>query len=182
MALTVDGSVNTLIGKLVRDSDSAAGAPSATGVSVLFKGLLPTMCHKVRVNWNALTAAAATQSIVRLTLPAGFVLQRVIAEVVTAFAGTSVTDVDCEVGILGGDTDAFMKTVDIDTAALIKGQVIADFGVNLVDATRADVTVTANEFAAQPVDALFTAAGANVSAMTSGTIDFYLIGHQLPLS
>lgn len=182
MSLSLDGDTKaTLVGKIVTASATAAGAPSATGVSVLHTGVASAFqIHKVRVGYTAMTAAAATQAIDLWTLPAGFVLQRVICKTNTVWAGTAITDVDVEVGITGGDVDAFMKSVDIDTAATVGGDVIAEVGVNLVDATRADVTVSSNAFATQVVSALFTAAGANVNAMTAGSTDFYLIGYQLP--
>lgn len=181
MSLDVDGDVNTLRGKLVTSSATASGAPSATGVQVLYTGLNPVQCHKVRLNYNAMTAAAATQDVTLWTLPAGFVLQRIIAETVTAWAGTGVTDVDVTVGSSAGGNQ-YLLSFDVDTAAIIAGDVVAEIGAGLVDATRADVTVSANEFAATTLQCRVTAAGANVNAMTAGTLDFYIIGYQLPLT
>lgn len=184
MALSVDGvadkAVNVLSGKIVTDAATAGGAPTATGVSVLYRGEVPLQLHKVRVDWSAFTAAATTQDITLWTLPAGFVLQRIIAEVVTVFAGGAVSDADITVGSSAGGNQ-FLLSFDVDTAAIIAGDVVAEIGAGLVDATRADVGVTANEFAAVTLQLRMTTVGANVNALTSGTVDFYVIGHQLPI-
>lgn len=182
MSIRVDGDGRTVSTDLRLEGTNVTGAPTATGVTALETGLLRTVVHKVRLDWRALAASAAgaTADLTLWTLPAGFVLQRVLADVTTVFAGPSVTDVDVTVGSSAGGNQ-FMVTFDVDTAAIVAGQVVAGIGAGLVDATRADVTVTSNAFAATTLQCRFTAAGADANVMTSGEMNFYIIGCQLPV-
>lgn len=184
MGLTVDGvgdgAINTLSGKLVTSSTQATGAPTGTGINALFTGLNPMQLHKVRVTYAALTDADTEQTLVLWSLPAGFVVQRVIVEIVTLFAGT-FNDLDMVIGV-AGTTNKFIASCDMETAAIISGDVIAEVGAGLTDATLADVAVTSNEFVAVDVIATVTAGSSTLSTATAGVADIYIMGWQLPLN
>lgn len=181
MSLRIDGDGLTAATDLRLEGASLVGTPpTGTGISTLAKGVLPTICHKVRVDYNACTAAATTQDMTLWTAPAGFVVERVIGKVNTVFAGTAITDVDITVGHTAGGAE-YLVSFDADTAALLVGDVVAEIGAGLVDATRADVKVTSNAFVATTIQCRFTTVGGNLAAMTSGQVDFWIIGKQLPL-
>lgn len=181
MSLRLDGDTRTVTTDLRQEGSTKVGtAPTATGVSVIDSGVLVHMCHKVRVDYTAVTGFAATTGDVTLwTAPAGFVVERVIAKVNTLWAGTSITDVDVTVGNSAGGNQ-YLLSFDVDTAAVLAGDVVAEIGAGLVDSTRADVSVTSNAFVATTIQCRFTSVGANLANMTAGQIDFWIIGKQLP--
>lgn len=122
--------------------------------------------HLVKVVSTDLTAAATTQTLPILpasgTLPAGTIVECIGHRCVTAFAGTSITAVTLQVGD-GSDTDRLC------TAAL--DDLIA------TGYTAVPRSVTTQPFAfgsADAVDALFTATGANLSALTAGEVHILL--------
>jgi hypothetical protein len=122
--------------------------------------------HIVKVDRFDLTAAATTQTLPILpavgNLPAGTIVECIGHRVVTAFAGPSITAVTLQVGD-GGDTDRLC------TAAL--DDLIA------VGFTAVPRSVTTQPFclaAADAVDALFTATGANLSVLTAGEVHILL--------
>lgn len=182
MSVRTDGDSKTAATDLRLEGTVVSGAPTGTGIVVRETGLLRTVVHKVTLTWRALAAAAAgtTADFTLWTLPAGFVLQRVIADVTTVFAGPSISDVDVTVGSSAGGNQ-FLLSFDVDTAAIVAGDVVAEIGAGLVDATRADVTVTSNAFAATTLQCRVTTVGADVNVATSGEMDVYIIGCQLPV-
>lgn len=180
MSLRVDGDGVTAATGLKIEGAAAGTAPTATGVTVMSSGSVTHMCHKVRVGFNAVTGfAALTGDVTLWTAPAGAVIERVFARVNTLWAGASITDVDITVGNSAGGNQ-YLLSFDIDTAALLVGDVVAEIGAGLVDATRADTAVTANAFVATTVQCRFTSVGANLSAMTAGELDVWILYKQLP--
>lgn len=180
MSLRQDGDSRVVASDLRLEGATKVGTPpTGTGISTLETGVMPTICHKVRVDFNACTAAATTQDMTLWTAPAGFIVERVLAKVNTVFAGAAITDVDVTVGSSAGGAE-YLASFDVDTAAVLAGDVIAEVGAGLTDATRADVKVTANAFVATTIQCRFTSVGANLSAMTSGQVDIWIIGKQLP--
>lgn len=124
--------------------------------------------HVVKLTYADLTDTAATTKTVPIlpaasgTLPAGTVVECLGHRCVTAFAGTSITAVTLQVGD-GGDTDRLC------TAAL-DDLIAAGY-------TAVPRSVTTQPFAfasADTVDALFTATGANLSALTAGEVHIFL--------
>jgi len=181
MSLRIDGDSRTVVTDLRQESAAKVGtAPTGTGVTVIESGVLTHMCHKVRVNYTAFASTAALTGDVTLwTTPAGFIVERVLAKVNTAFTGGAISDCDVTVGNSAGGAQ-YLLTFDVDTAALLVGDVVAEIGAGLVDSTRADTAVTSNAFVATTIQARFTSVTANLNALTAGQMDVWIIGKQLP--
>lgn len=180
MSLRLDGDSRVVATDLRLEGSVVDGAPSATGVTVLEKGAVRHLCHVVKVDYTAVNGTAGTTADVTLwTLPAGFLLQRVIVDVTTVFAGGSISDCDVTVGSSAGGNQ-YLLSFDVDTAAIVAGDVVAEIGAGLVDATRADLTVSSNAMAATTLQCRFTSAGANLTDLTGGSMRVYIIGVQLP--
>lgn len=181
MSLRLDGDGKTVSTDLRLESVAVVGTPpSATGVTALETGVVRHMCHKVRVDYTALTGfAALTGDVTLWTLPAGAVIERVLAKVNTTFTGGAITDCDVTVGNSAGGAQ-YLASFDVDTAAVLAGDVVAEIGAGLVDASRADVNVSSNAFVATTVQCRFTSVGANLSALTAGQMDVWILYKQLP--
>jgi len=181
MSLRADGDTRTVATDLRLEGSAKVGtAPSATGVIPLHTGVVSMLCHKVSVDFNAASAAATTKDVTLWSPPAGFIVKRVLAKVNTTFNGGAVSDCDVTVGRSAGGAE-YLASFDVDTAAVLAGGVIAEVGTQLKDATLADVEISANAFVASTIQCRFTSVGANLNALTSGQMDVYIIGLQLPL-
>lgn len=180
MSFRVDGDGTLAVTGLKTEGVAAGTAPTGTGVSVISSGTVTQMCHKVRVSYTAFAATAALTGDVTLwTAPAGAVIRRVFAKVNTLWAGGAISDVDVTVGNSAGGNQ-YLLTFDVDTAALLVGDVVAEIGAGLVSATLADTAVTSNAFVATTIQARFTSVGANLSALTAGELDVWIMYDQLP--
>lgn len=182
MSLRLDGDTKTVATDLRLEGATAVGtAPTATGVTVEHQGVAVSLCHKVRVNYTALTGFAATTGDVTLwTLPKGTIVERVIAKINTTFTGGAVSDCDFTIGRSAGGAE-YLASFDVDTAAIMAGSVIAEVGTQLKNATLADVAVTSNAFdATTTVQMRATSVGANLSALTAGQMDVWIIVKALP--
>lgn len=115
--------------------------------------------HLVKVKYTDLTAAATTQTLALLSLRAGHMVKSVYARVKTAFAGPSISAATVQVGD-GSDTDR----------NLAAGSVFAAGYLSIQPATTGPSTFAA----ADTLDALFTATGANWSVGTAGEVWFFI--------
>lgn len=116
--------------------------------------------QKVTIPYTALQTAALSNTLTLFTKPAGSVIQGLIIKHSVAFAGTSITAVKAQIGILG-DAGRFIDQFDIFQAASDSandnwmgqylGSISASVGIPLT----------------------VTAVGANLSALSAGSIDVY---------
>jgi hypothetical protein len=124
--------------------------------------------HVVRVVHTDLTGTAALTKTQQLlpetsgsTLPIGTMYEVVGIRVSTAFVGPSVSSLTLQVGD-GGDTDR------VFTAAMASLLTAAYYPAT-------NLTTAPGQFtAADTIDGLFTAVGANLSVLTAGVVDIYL--------
>lgn len=129
--------------------------------------------HVVKITYADLAGTAATTKTMPIlpgasgNLPEGTLVRCLGHRVVTAFVGASITALTLQVGD-GGDTDRLC------TAALDD---LLTVGTTAVPAS---VTTQPYSFAADDtVDALFTATGANLSALTAGEVHIFLQAKDL---
>lgn len=125
--------------------------------------------HRLTIKYTDLTDTAATSLTTAIfpetdstTFPIGCQVQVLGCKVSTAFAGGAVSALTLKIGD-GGDDDRYMTTTygDLFTATH--------------RAIPAGVTTQPYVYAAaDTVDAIFTATGANLTALTAGQVDIYL--------
>lgn len=115
---------------------------------------------KVTMTFAQFQAASTSESVAAFSIPAGNILSNVIIKHSIAFSGTSITDVNAQLGPSGvpdqiiGDFDVFQSVSD---AAF--DNVIAGFIGSFANPT--------------PILLKLTSAGANLSALTVGSVDIY---------
>lgn len=116
---------------------------------------------KYTIPYTDLAAVAATSATLTLfTLPQGAIVLATRLKHTVAFAGPSITDMSCVVGI-AGTTNLYAADLDIDAA-------VADTTLN-----QAGVPAAAGH-AAVAVIMTIGSTGANLSVLTAGSVDFYI--------
>jgi hypothetical protein len=123
--------------------------------------------HRLTILYTDLSSTAATSLTTQIlpvtastTLPADTLIDVMLVNVVTAFVGTSISALTLKLGD-GSDDDRFL------TAAL----------TDLLTATSRGVRLSTGNYcftAADTVDGIFTATGANLTALTAGQVDIWL--------
>lgn len=176
MSVQIDGDLYTNVTDLrfVAPSVSIGTPPSATGVIVMATGVVRRLIHKVKVTQPALTAAATTQDITLWTTPAKCKVERIIAQVNTAFTGGSVSAMTITAGNSAGGNQYLLST-SVFSGTPVIGGAVASMGAAVLSATLADYSATA-----LTVQARFTATTANLSTLTAGDMDFYIEYSVLP--
>jgi hypothetical protein len=124
-------------------------------------------CNKYTVGEAALTAAALTQSISLFTLPDRAKVTGVTIKHSTAFSGPSITAVNVSLGQASGSATAYTATHDIFQT--VSNTAMLDDGGHY-----------SASFASHGINANFTSVGANLSAMTAGSVDIWVCTVQLP--
>lgn len=122
---------------------------------------------KYTVGYAALQTAALTNTVELLSLPAKGVLEAIIMKHSTAFAGTSITDVKLSVGTVS-EADRFLESFDVDSA-------VADG--NFAESVMAELLSFSG---ATSVKLKATAVGANLSALSAGSVDIWVKTSTLP--
>ena len=118
-------------------------------------------------SYTDVKAASTTNTITLFPLPAK---SKVIAGTVkasVAFSGGAISAVTMSIGGTVSVTD-FMTAFDIQQA--VGDTVYSDMTANTSGGT----------MAAQTVSAVFTSVGANLSALTQGTVEIWVLWSQLP--
>jgi hypothetical protein len=123
---------------------------------------------KVTIGFAALSAAAATNTVTLLTLTARVIVCGLAIKHTTAFTGTGLTALTCTVGDSNNTTTfysdtPFSLTQAVSNTAFLISNVLA-----------------AASFAGGTVQATFTSTGANLSALTAGSVDFLISVATLP--
>lgn len=134
------------------------------------------LSHKVTLEYTDLNDTAATTKTLQVlnSLAAGHRVSCGAYRVLTAFAGTSITVLTLDVGydLASGtdDPDAYLDAIDLLTAASgdANGAVFATLRTGHVNNVSMDI------------EALVTATGANLTALTQGKVEFYLGLEKLP--
>lgn len=127
--------------------------------------------HKITVSYTDIQTAATTKTLAIFPDPTsststlvGLSVAVLSINVTTAFAGTSITALTLAIGD-GNDTDRLCTTAcqDADLLTAAGTSVLGRF-----------ITAPYTYNSADTVDALFTATGANTSALTAGSVDIYV--------
>lgn len=139
--------------------DGTWATPSGTGTNV------PT-CTKYTVPYTSVQTAATTNSVTLFTLPAQGKITGLTIKHSTAFAGTSITAVTASVG-KSGSTSAYAAAFNILQA--VSSTAFQDDGGHF-----------SADFASHAVTATFTSTGANLSALTAGSVDIWACTVTLP--
>lgn len=148
-------------------------APVGTGISVNRLSALRTVLHSVTIAETALTDADTSQAIDIWTVPAKTRVVRIIADVTAAFTGGGNTACTLQVGVSGGDTDAYLKAFDCFSGAVTKGLVYADLGVAL-DPASTGVAAFPDFTGAKAIAAQWDSTTGTVAGFTAGSVTFWI--------
>lgn len=146
---------------------------SGTGITTNVSSALRHLFHKITVTEAALTDADTSQAVTIWTAPAKARILRIVADVTTAFTGGGVTACTLQVGIAGGDADAYIVASDVFSGAVTLGDVEADLGTALSNAGTG-VGAYPNWGGTKAIAAQFDTVTANVADLTAGSVTFYI--------
>lgn len=146
---------------------------SGTGITAGTPSALRTVLHKVTVTEAALTDEDTSQAVTIWTVPAKTRILRVVADVTAAFTGGGNTACTLQVGISGGDADAYLAAFDCFSGATTKGLVEADLGVALGNGG-SGVGAFPDFTGAKAIDAQFDSTTGTVAGLTAGSVTFYI--------
>lgn len=120
------------------------------------------------ISANELTAAATTQTIEAISLPAYAIVKNVTYYLDTEFDGGATSELTIQIGD-GTDPNGYItaQSVHADATAVVSS--VVD-GAYLNDSTTANVVNGKQYASADTLDVLFTATGANVSVLTAGQL------------
>lgn len=122
--------------------------------------ITPNTPTKVTKAYTDFSTAALSNSIVALTIAAGSILKSITVKHSTAFAGTSITAATLSVG-LTGDHSKFVSEFDVFQSVANTTFEIEQIGYIGSFGATTDIYVT------------LTSVGANLSALTAGSVDIY---------
>ncbi len=151
---------------LVSDSSGVGGVSAVTAAQLLS---MPVWT-KYTVTHTAMQAAALTNNITLLTLPAKTMIHRVVIKQSTAFAGTLISAYTLSVGI-AGTLAKYIAAYDVFAAVAA-----TTFGASA--ATIQALLENFSTTAAIKVEA--TAVGANLDQSTAGSADIWVQTSLLP--
>lgn len=143
-------------------------AGSGTGISTNASGVLRTVVSKITVARTALTAAATTQDVTVWTVPAKARLIRMIADGTVAFTGGGVTALTITCGKTAGGNEYLLSGSLFTTGTF--GDVVGEMGASL----SGGVGDVASWSATTALQCRFTSTTANLNALTTGSVTFYL--------
>lgn len=149
----------------------AGTAGSGTGIVVNGTALEQTVLHKVTIDFTAVQAAALTADVVLWTLPVKSRVLRVVADVTTKFIGGAIATCAMTCGSSAGGNQ-FLLSGNVFTAAITLGDGQAELGAGVVGGT--GFSSDLSWAAATPVQCRFTSTVANLSALTQGSVTFYI--------
>ena len=129
-------------------------------------GLLKTVDRVIEA--NELTAAATTQTIEAIQLPAYSVVTQVAFKLEEEFDGGATSELTVQLGD-GTDPNGYITAQSVHADATSVAAAIVD-GAYLNDGTTGNTINGKLYSAADTVDVLFTATGANVSVLTAGKV------------
>ena len=130
------------------------------------RGLLKTVDRVIEA--NELTAAATTQTIEAIQLPAYSVVTQVAFKLEEEFDGGATSELTVQLGD-GTDPNGYITAQSVHADATSVAAAIVD-GAYLNDGTTGN-TINGKLYSADDtVDVLFTATGANVSVLTAGKV------------
>jgi hypothetical protein len=129
-------------------------------------GLLQTVEREIKA--NELTAAATTQTIQAIQLPSKAVVTQVAFTLDEEFDGGATTDLTIQVGD-GTDPNGYIEAASVHADDTPVAAGIVD-GAYLNDSTTDNVVNGKLYDAADTIDVLFTATGADVSVLTAGKV------------
>jgi len=124
--------------------------------------------EKYTVDYTDIQTAGLTNSVLVLNLEAQGIVESVAIKTSVAFVGASITDLDFEVGI-SGDKDKYMEAYD-GLAAVADSN--SDYAAHAVGPESFSGTTSINLTA--------TAVGANLSALSAGSVDVWIKRSLLP--
>lgn len=116
--------------------------------------------NSVIIPFSSLQTAGLTKTVTAFSLPPGFMLNGVVVKTQTAFAGTSITSLLGNVGV-SGDTSKFIGAYDLRATV---SDTNFDYDTANLIASWANATT---------VQLAVTAIGANLSALSAGSLAVY---------
>lgn len=123
--------------------------------------------HFAKIKYSDLNSTASTTATLELfNVGAGSVVRKVASKVVTQFDGGSTSDLNISVGD-GGDVDRFIGNGTTNV------RIHADGSADLYSEDSGQGTVPYEYNSTDTVDAVFTATGANLTALTEGEVIVY---------
>lgn len=173
----VSGTTGTFTGIVeglnVEATDTQVTAGSGTGVTVVDQGSLRNQVYVVTVDYTALSAAATSATKVIGTLPAGAKIVGMIADTTTEYTGGTTSAGTLIVGISGGDTDAFLASHDIFTAAIVAGDADAELGASIIRSAAVSGGYI-NWSATTDILVTLALTGDNTENLTQGSTTYYI--------
>ena len=134
-------------------------------------GLLQTVEREIKA--NELTAAATTQTIAAIQLPSKCIVTQVAFTLDEEFDGGATSELTIQVGD-GTNPDGYIEAASVHADATSVAAALADGAYTAGTDDNTDVTASVVNgklySAADTIDALFTATGANVSVLTAGKV------------
>lgn len=164
----------TLTQALLVDAQPTSG--SGTGVTVAYSGRALSGWYKVTVDKTAWVAAALTQDITLLTLPAKGQIVSVVADTTIAYAGLSGT-IAIKIGATVGGGEV-LASHDVKTATVTKGLADADLGTSMVRASAVQGGYIPSWSATTNITARLTSGTGNIGSgtvtnLTTGSTTYY---------
>lgn len=129
-------------------------------------GLLKTVDRVIEA--NELTAAATTETIQAISIPAYAVVKDVTYYLVEEFDGGATSELTVQIGD-GTDPNGYITAQSVHADASSVASSLVD-GAYLNDSTTDNVINGKQYTSADTIDVLFTATGANVSVLDAGKI------------
>jgi hypothetical protein len=152
---------------------------SGTGINPLDRGSVRTLVSKVTISRTPFSAAATTADVTIATLPAKTQLHGIWAELTQVFSGGSVSAATMVCGKTAGGNE-YLVSFDVKSATLQRGLVDGDLGTSINRANAVQGGDMPSWSSTTAVRCRLTTTGANTSALTQGSITFYLKTTQLP--
>ena len=146
---------------------------TGVGVTPGYSNRNNSFIHKISLDYRIAQVAALTRDVTLWTMPARCRVLRVVWQCTTPFAGTLISAATMSVGSAAGG--AQLLTAGNLLVATTRGIVAAEYGSGINNQNGY------NSWAGGGIINLrFTSVGANLSALTTGALDFYIDGVVYP--
>jgi len=152
---------------------------TGTGLTVNNVGEMVRQVHKVTTTFAAFSAAALTADKTIATLPAKTRLCALYADVTQTFSGGTVATATLSLGTSAGGLGLILAA-DVKTAVVTLGLLDADLGASVTRAASIQGCYVPSWSGTTILSARITTTVGNTSALTQGSITWYIVTEVLP--
>lgn len=164
----------TSTGVFLQGPGITAGAGTVNAAAAVQRSL-----YKSTLTFANFSAAALTADATIATLPAKVRLTGIIADVTTAFTGGAVTAATMTCGKTAGGNE-YIVSFNVFAAAILIGDADAELGASITRAGSIQGGDLPSWTVTTAVQCRLTTTDANTSALTAGTVVYYLIAETMP--